>query len=438
MIFLSIWFLFFNLITMADDAALSLGQLNSTVNRVWPNQKTCGGHSPQDAQAGMVCVAEEKKKIPEGTKFIKISGLRPDELPEGLRDRIPADILRRSKDGRVDVYFALPNDNMGIGMYQAVFGPGGDGDDFGSTHGFKVGTGKDYDGYYVNGEFSSNIYTKKASDFYTDDKGQRRVDQFFTEENILKFIVDNKNKGQATFFEAGAGVINLNREDVRGWLFSSGQQVGYHKLTGAYIPNNISRPGESENGVFFEGAFGKFFEYMHRNGKCILEGEVKVSGVASTIENGSSASVSAKGDVYFQDNPKSNSYAIGAEIESQFHQTDNSPSTNVSVGASVGFKDKYGVKLTAKKTVAGARQNYVDFNNDREVTWTIQANAKFGTKGKSLPQSQSAPQDFSDKSKTNFAKASAQAMQAKQNNALLDEQVGSAVLGNFKFKKPTK
>ena len=330
--------------------------------------------SPSNVDSALECAS---KATSAPTKLVKITYDRAQDIPPELKEIIPGDVFERSQDGRWDLIISMPNDNAGFGLWQLITGTDS-GNDFGNTHGTKIQIGTDTNGYYQQGAFETNLYTQQASSFNKNKQGRTKAYQFFTEENILRYLVDNRNKGHVVFYEAGGGVTELNRDDVRGWLFATGQQKTFHKYTADYDFINIPRNGKNQTGIFAESGIGHFSQALFQNGSCRISGEIKVNAIKSTIHNADSLTGSGKTNIYFQSGENSWTYNGRVEVATIFHQTANSPASSVGVGAGAG-KGSLAISFDAKKTISGTPQNYVDFNQDTDTTYTIEIIKKLGT-----------------------------------------------------------
>lgn len=299
------------------------------------------------------------------------------ECTQEVADFIAGKAFQKSDDGEVDVKFALINDNT-YGLFELMSGDKL-GDDFGNTHGVLIEVARtDSSGVNYKLVYFTAIYSERDSaKYYTDEWGST-YDQKFTEENILKIIMNNKAQENDRYYELGVGVIELNRQEVRSWLTASGQQLGLHDAIGSFHPNNIPSSKENEIGGFIEAAVGKQAEFISPNQRVRIIGDVKISGILSSIEDSSSSSISAGADFYYQANKDSWAYKAGAKVITTAHQTASTPSARVELSLGIA-RGNYTFELLVQKIFAGTKQNYQDYNYDREAIFTLQFTGKFGS-----------------------------------------------------------
>jgi hypothetical protein len=298
------------------------------------------------------------------------------ECTQEVADFIAGEVFEKSDDGQVDVNFSLINDNA-YGLFELMSGRKL-ANDFGDTHGVLLEVGRtDKSGVNYKFVYFTNIYSESDSDRYYTDAWGRTYDQYFTEENIIKVILNNKAQAKSHYYEVGIGVLELNRDDVRNWLSASGQQLGLHDAIGLFHPNNIPRDGQSEKGAFVEAGVGKRSAYISKNQKVRVIGDFKISGITNTIRDSSSASISVGVNYYYQANQNSWAYKAGAQVVTTMHQTDKEPMNNLQLALGVG-KGDYSFELLIRKIFAGHKQNYQDYNYDREAIFTLQFTGKFG------------------------------------------------------------
>lgn len=306
---------------------------------------------------------------------------RVEDIPPELEPFVPGEVLDRSRDGKVDFFFALPNDNKMMGLVAAAGRQDLDGDDFGKTHGMKVNVGKDYDGYYVATEYSTDLYTKRipySTVYYPD--GNRKVSQYFTEENILKITVDNMHKGKAWFWRAGAGLHQLNSEKVGGWTSAAGQQNEWHSMLNgmhaglAHIPDNVPNGKGIRDGALMTLALG-VTDAMMLGGACRVTRSAEVEVRKSSLKDADLLKASAEANIYRQEYRNSYAFKAGARLEATSHEQ--GTETRAALVAEVG-RDDWTFGMETSKKVRGMSPNYVDYNLDSDLTWTLYFTRKFG------------------------------------------------------------
>ena len=293
-----------------------------------------------------------------------------------IADFLAGKVFEDSTNGQIDVSISILNDNT-FGVSDVLTGRKL-GNDFGDTHGVIVEVARtDSDGVNYKFIYFTNVYSQRESENYRTERWGSTVDQFFTEENIIKIILNNKEEDNNHFVEVGVGVMELNRKEVRGWLTATGQQLILHDAIGSVHPNNISSSRPNELGAFAEVGIGKQLTYISDNEVIRIVGEAKVSTVLSTIKDASSTLTSVGADYYYQATSHSWAYRAGVKVVSTFHETDPEPMNNLEFVFGVG-KGNYSFDLIIKKIFAGHKQNYQDYNSDREAIFTLQFSGKFG------------------------------------------------------------
>jgi hypothetical protein len=299
---------------------------------------------------------------------------------DGYSEFLAGNIFEPANDGRVNIDFSLLNDNT-YGLYESVSGKKL-GDDFGDTHGVVLEFSRvNEQGINYKLVYFTNLFTERLSDRYHTESWGRTYDQQFTEENIVKILVDNKEQDPSQYYEAGVGVVELNHHELRGWLTASGQQLYVHDTIGLFHPNNLPNNRDNQVGSFVEARIGNEYVHISENEKVRIVGDVNFHGLLNSIKDASSASISAGADVYYQSSENSWAYKVGAKVTSTSHQTGNRPMNSLDLALGVG-KGKYSFEFSFKKYLSGDKQNYQAFNDDRDSIITLQFKGKFGLKRK--------------------------------------------------------
>ncbi|GEM_PF-4688930 len=293
-----------------------------------------------------------------------------------IAELVAGKVFEDSVDGEIDVNFSLLNDNA-YGAYELATGDKL-GNDFGNTHGVLLEIART-DSFKINYKFVyfSNLYTERQSEKYNTDPYGSTYDQYFTEENIIKVVVNNKAQGKDQYIEVGVGIIELNYQDVRSFLSAAQQQVLMHDAMGSYHPNNLESGRENEVGGFVEAGVGKQFIYQTDNRKIRIVGDAKFSGVLSTIIDTSSVTASAGVDAYYQSSERSWAFKAGTRISSTIHRTGDTPMNELEASVGIG-KGSYSFEVMLKKAFAGDKQNYQIYNYDNDTIVTLNFHKVFG------------------------------------------------------------
>lgn len=191
-------------------------------------------------------------------------------------------------------------------------GPGPD-DDFGYTHGLKIiGATKFKNGIRLRLSYSTDLYATKIGP--KDAEGL--VPQYFMDENLGKFIVDNMDAGNTYYWKVEAGWHQLNNIYEPNPFSASTQQLVLHKLVNPVLPQrqilNVSEGYGRQNGVVVGGSLGlqKTFEYKRL--KLRPQIEAGVSGSTLKDSSHSYASLSLEATFVIK-----NEFKINALMEGQ-------------------------------------------------------------------------------------------------------------------------
>lgn len=360
-------------------------------------------------------------------KMAKVSFESKEDIPEELLEYLPGAVFEKSFDGKVDFILGFPNDNFGFGIFQLVSDKR-TGDDFDFTHGQYAKVGTANNDYYIEGSYTSNLYTQQLTLFY--DNGDREnVDQFFTEENILKILFSTEASGKPVFYEVGVGYLELNRDDVRGWVYATGTQETFHKYTADYDPVNIPRDGESDSGFFADFGVGLANRVLYQNGSVRVAAKAKVNAFVTEVEDGNSVTATAAANIFQQSRKDSFTYMGGVRVETTAHETEDNYSVSLGAVAGVG-KGPVAVTIDASKVVAGSAKNHVDFNLNDEAIYTLEVKYSPEWSKRKSARKQSVAQAPTREPGTNF-KQQSQAYMAKRAYKNQYTQRQSIVFGTF-------
>lgn len=169
----------------------------------------------------------------------------PTALYEGLKSIFP------QRKGRIPVALMLTMTNDFNVL--KVFGLQFDTDDFGYTHGTQLSIiGSLPDGKTLTFDYSTDLYTQPiVGTMIQLPNGGRQVDQFFTDENIFRLILSNKNKNKLFYWRAELGWHELNSQIRGDYRFGSNQQLKFHEYVNSINVNQTKYFRNFENGKPF-------------------------------------------------------------------------------------------------------------------------------------------------------------------------------------------
>lgn len=316
--------------------------------------------------------------------FFKIQFNANEPIPDFIHKIIPGLILQSAIKGGFTLELGMPNDNKLLGLWGLTFNE--DGDDYGFTHGSSLSFKKtNQDGLRTTIEGATNLYTKKAGLSRIGEDEKRHTNQYFTNENIIKLLVDNIPKNKTMYFKAGVGWINLDSKNFKNKLMASGQQISWHKFITnlnpefAMIPHNIASDLSPKHGLSLEAFIGIQKNLISPKSSCRLQIYGQSGGEYNSL-GGSYFSGQAGAVFYFQ-KPKSKwAMKLGGSLSSQIHQYGSSYEGNIHAGVAKGrttvsfsYYQQYGDLI-----------NYVQYNQPNkdgkiEPTMTVTIGYVFGS-----------------------------------------------------------
>lgn len=170
----------------------------------------------------------------------KTPEFEPGEIPSAIKDILPKEFVRDVQNKKVSCVFnfRMQNDNQQMfGCKGRVDGVSGTvqqgekcGDDWGNTHGIKLGIScSSDDGLSQTFTYTTDLFSDPVMGTMTRDaNGIRHMDQKFLSENIFTYIQDNVNQGKMTYWRRGVGFVNITSKKKWGLLQSTGQQEWFH------------------------------------------------------------------------------------------------------------------------------------------------------------------------------------------------------------------
>ena len=121
------------------------------------------------------------------------------------------------------------------------------------THGTQLSIiGSLPNGKTLTFDYSTDLYTQPIVGTMTQlPNGGRQVDQFFTDENIFRFILSNQNKNKLFYWRAELGWQELNSQLRGDYRFGSNQQLKFHELVNSINVTQTKYFRNFENGNSF-------------------------------------------------------------------------------------------------------------------------------------------------------------------------------------------
>lgn len=246
------------------------------------------------------------------------------DVPEMYRQFLPGENFDRPRG--ITLYFALTNDYNVLNPIAV----GADTDDHGYTSGTKIAIGGFLpSGHYLTFEYTSDLYThpiegtaKQLPD------GGRSIEQNFTTETVLKFVLDNLDnaRAQTFYWKAEAGWQQLKSDDRGGFFHEAKHQDEFHRIVNNAHPGKTKTPiyvsdGEKTRDGFIMGVLlGVAKEYVDSSNTCRVRGFLEGGGRGSTIEGASYAAANVGGVLWCQRNPNSLTYRAEIGHENKLHQ----------------------------------------------------------------------------------------------------------------------
>lgn len=169
----------------------------------------------------------------------------PTALYQGLKSIFP------KRKGKIPVALMLTMTNDFNVL--KVFGLQIDTDDFGYTHGTQLTiVGSLPNGKTLTFDYSTDLYTQPITGTMIQlPNGGRQVDQFFTDENIFRFIFSNQNKNRLFYWRTELGWQELNSQIRGDYRFGSNQQLKFHEYVNSFNVTQTKYFRNFENGKPF-------------------------------------------------------------------------------------------------------------------------------------------------------------------------------------------
>jgi len=227
----------------------------------------CSPISGANGESIMSCAVPEEEI--DRNVIVKTPEFAEGEIPSAIKTVLPPEFVRDVEKKKVTCVFnfRMVNDNkqmLGCNGPMDSTDPNvktkGDkcGDDWGYTHGVKMGLSCiSADGLAQTFTYSTDLFTDpNRATYWKDDKGISHMDQKFVSENIFSYIEDNANQGKLSYWRRGVGFVNLSTKKKWGLMQSTGQQEWFHGM------RNKLNPGEAMEYKYVEGATDKWGAFV--------------------------------------------------------------------------------------------------------------------------------------------------------------------------------
>jgi hypothetical protein len=211
-----------------------------------------------------------------------------DELPEPIKKLSRYHSILEGEN--ITIMVTVTNDNLQAGPVPYAFAiltdrkTGGkegkklDGNDIYRTHGVELSVSKKtLNGITYTGSFFTELYTKPVAPGVNNDN-------YFTEDNLISFFLDNKKQKKTYYWSVGAGVRVLNNQETIG-ILASGQQKTFHQYVNSSNQtqfHNVKDGLPLRWGPFTNLAIG-INRTLASRGECSLEFTGEVGAHMSTI-----------------------------------------------------------------------------------------------------------------------------------------------------------
>lgn len=261
----------------------------------------------------------------------------------------------------ISVYVSLTNDFN----FLRVVGLKNKADDFGETH----GTNAAVSGYLPNGlqltfDASTKLYTKPIEGTVKKiNSGEFSVDQYFTNENMIRFVLDNIKANKAYYWKAEMGWQQLSSVLTTDLSSASRQQEVFHDIVNQINPGSTKKPIYVANGKgirdgYFVGLYlGLASKQLQMFKVCQSHIYADLGGRASELNHASFVETNEGAVLACSVGKKRMYYRLDIGNRSRAHSSGYQYTPYLDF--SVGKKWQYGVRIEQS---AGDLINYMDYN----------------------------------------------------------------------------
>ncbi len=317
---------------------------------------------------------------------------KKDDLYNTLNDFVPGKVFDRSLDS-FEFKIGMINDQFALGAFESIFpewvdrGLGVDGRDEGATHKIFFSVSKAIAGdYHLTLEYSSQLLTDVVEESkYRDSDGVLNVNQHFLENNILKFMLDNKNQGNLTYYTVSLGWQKINQTKIGNFVFSTAhQQSGFHELligagvdTARYnnvvinIPNSLRASKRPKEGLYLEFGLGVQNEiYRSNNTRVVVNSEI-MTALSDAESNANRISSNSSASFYFQEDKKSAAYRFGVKLLLDYYYNEKYSSQSSVVFFEFAPNEWYSCGLDVKMREQSAGPDHLLYDKDGDDLYSM-------------------------------------------------------------------
>lgn len=317
--------------------------------------------------AMVLCLGINKRTVAEDVKndtMIKIQ-TTAEELPHEILDL--DDEASRARVGTpYEVVMIFVNDVNG--------------DDLGFTHGARIeGATKTKNGIRLKLAYSTDLYTAKAAK----KNAEGLTPQYFTDENLVRFIADNMYEGKLWYWKGEVGWHQLNNIESDNLFYGSAQQMMIHTAFKEYKSFRHAIPTEEgrgrQNGIMGDVAVGFQRDAEFKGAQ--LRAKTQIGTRQSSLDNASYdyASFDLSSSYIIRDKVK---FSVMAETKAIRHQT----GTEFNHSLNTSVKTKRWELGAGVMQVDGEVNNYVAHNkpsiktNEFDPIYKVYMTYRFGRK----------------------------------------------------------
>ncbi len=198
------------------------------------------------------------------------------------------------------------------------------------------------------------------------DNGEGIYTQNLTNENTLKLLFDNINKGNLFYYKAGLGWVQLESNKANSFMSASNQQKGWHDLIKIYQFENKATDDANMKSFSVDSFFGMQKHFINKQSTCRLRVYGEVGGHYSKVED-EFFSGEAGGAFYFQRENSPLTLKASTAFQTKLHQTGVQNQWELGVGAQ-RHRTSLEFLFTQK---SGDLQNHVQYNLANRKTGKI-------------------------------------------------------------------
>ncbi|MCB9091050.1 MAG: hypothetical protein H6621_11595 [Halobacteriovoraceae bacterium] len=341
--------------------------------KIDPNTKmiNCASTEPRN-ESEIICLDAGVDIDPENYSIFQMHYGDAQDLPSAIKYALPGDLFDYSPQG-FSLVIAVPNDDKLMGLWGVMFDK--DGDDYGETSGLSIQLKKTFkNDMTFTLEGSTQLYTLKTGvhNHISRKKKNGKYDidnvyeQLFTNENIIKLVVDNIQQGNALYYKVGLGWINLDSKHWKSPFLASGQQKRWHNLIDSYNFDYKYDTKKVQNGLNVEAFIGLQKNLVNPSSTCRLRVYGEMGGVLNDVD-ASSFKTEIGSTFYIEAIPQTLSYKMGLSGEALVHET----GVQSKLMGTVGIQHKNKVLELEYNQKFGKLQNHVNYNRVNRVTGNI-------------------------------------------------------------------